>query len=123
MNDIPDIVKAVCLHTTVLSLKAELDQIAEGLELFSIINLVRDHPSLMQPLFVLNPVDAQLTVDRITPLFDITYSPQGSTKRVTEEATFMHWNEFLHDLSNGQIGKNTVHVQFNHIQCINNCMC
>ena len=72
MNDIPDIVKAVCLHTTVLSMKAELDQIAEGLEIFDIINLVRDHPSLMQPLFVLNPVDAQLTVDKITPLLILT---------------------------------------------------
>ena len=104
-DNIPDIVKAVCLHTTVLSVKAELDQMAEGLELFGILNLVRDHPSVMQSLFVFNPHDAQLTVDQMGALFDTTYSPQGSTKRVIEEAAFMHWDEFLHDLGNGLIGR------------------
>ena len=33
VDDIPDIMKAVCLHTTVLAVKAELDQMAEGLAL------------------------------------------------------------------------------------------
>ena len=78
-DNIPDIVKAVCLHTTVLSVKAELDQVAEGLQLFGILNLIRDHPLVMQSLFVLNPQDSQLTVDQMGAWFDTTYSPQGST--------------------------------------------
>ena len=62
----------------------------------------------MQSLFVLNPRDAQLTVDQMGALFDTIYSPQGSTKRVIEEATFMNWDEFLHDLGNGLIGMCTL---------------
>ena len=110
MEDAPAIVKAVSLHTTVLPVKTELDQMAEGLELFGIIRLIREHPSLMQPLFVFDPVDAKLTVDQIVQLFDVVFSPEGSTKRIAEEATFMHWNDFIYDLANGLIGKDIVYL-------------
>ena len=40
MEDVPVIVKAVCLHTTVLAVKAQLDQLAEGLQLFGVLSLI-----------------------------------------------------------------------------------
>ena len=64
----------------------------------------------MQPLFVLDPVDAKLTVDQIVQLFDVVFSTKGSTKRIVEEGTFMHWNDFIQDLDNGLIGKDIVYL-------------
>ena len=97
LENVPDIVRAVCLQTTLLNMKAELDQMAEGLKLFNVISLLRQHPLKFKSFFIFD-VDSVLTVDQMVALFDVAYSPQGSSKRVSEEATFMHWDEFLHDL-------------------------
>lgn len=105
LENVPDIVKAVCLQTTLLNVKAELDQMVEGLKLFDVISLLRQHPLKFKSLFVFDPVDSVLTVDQMVALFDVVYSPQGSSKRVSEEATFMHWDEFLHDLAHGLVGR------------------
>ena len=79
-------------------------------------NLFQEHPSLMQTLLDHDPAAAQLTVDQIVKLFEIFYSPEESTKRVEEEAMFMHWNEFLNDLANGVIGKHIpdLHYLYDH---------
>ena len=37
VKDVPLITKAVCLHATVFQVKAELDQLADGLSLFGIL--------------------------------------------------------------------------------------
>ena len=87
-------------HTT-----EELDQMVEGLKLFDVISLLRQHPLKFKSLFVFDPVDSVLTVDQMVALLDVMYSPQGSNKRVSEEATFMHWDEFLHDLAHGLVGR------------------
>ena len=82
-------------------MKAELYQMAEGLKLF---NVLRQHPLKFKSLFVFD-VDSVLTVEQMVALFDVVYSPQGSSKRVSEEVTFMHWDEFLHDLAHGLVGR------------------
>ena len=104
LENVPDIVRAVCLQTTLLNMKAELDQMAEGLKLFNVISLLRQHPLKFKSFFIFD-VDSVLTVDQMVALFDVAYSPQGSSKRVSEEATFMHWHEFLHDLAHGLVGR------------------
>ena len=76
-----------------------------GLKLFDVIGLLRQHPLKFKSLFVFDPVDSVLTVDKMVALLDVVYSPQGSSKRVSEEATFMHWDEFLHDLAHGLVGR------------------
>lgn len=104
LENVPDIVRAVCLQTTLLNMKAELDQMAEGLKLFNVISLLRQYPLKFKSFFIFD-VDSVLTVDQMVALFDVAYSPQGSSKRVSEEATFMHWDEFLHDLAHGLVGR------------------
>ena len=104
LENVQDIVRAVCLQSTLLNVKAELDQMAEGLKLLNVISLLRQHPQKFKSLFVFD-VDSVLTADQMVTLFDVAYSPQGSTKRVSEEATYMHWNEFLHDLAHGLVGR------------------
>ena len=90
---------------TILNVKAELDQMVEGLKLFDVISLLRQYPLKFKSLFVFDSVDSVLTLDQIVALFDVVYSPQGSSKRVSEESTFMHWDEFLHDLGDGLVGR------------------
>ena len=94
LADVPAITTAVALHTTQLPVKAELDQLAEGLHLFGV---------LMQPLFMQQ--DSQLTITQMVGSLDIEYSPHSTSKRVLEEATFMHFDEFINDIGNGMIGK------------------
>lgn len=95
LENVPDIVKAVCLQTTLLNVKAELDQMVEGLKLFDVISLLRQHPLKFKSLFVFDPVDSVLTVDQMVVLFDVVYSPQGSSKRVSEEASCTGMSFFM----------------------------
>ena len=46
-----------------------------------------------------------LTVNSILTLFEIDFSTERSNARETEEATVIHWNEFLLDIENGMAGK------------------
>lgn len=103
LADVPAITTAVVLHTTLLPVKAELDQLAEGLHLFGVLSLLRQYPVVMQPLFMQQ--DSQLTITQMVGSLDIEYSPHSTSKRVLEEATFMHFDEFINDIGNGMIGK------------------
>ena len=58
LDNVPDIVKAVCLQSTLPNMKAELDQMAEVHKLFDVISLLRQHPLKFKSLFVFDPVDA-----------------------------------------------------------------
>ena len=78
-----------------------LDQMVEGLKLFDVISLLQQHPLKFKSLFVFDPVDSVLTVDQVVALFDVVYSTQGSSKHVSEEATLMHCDDFLHNLAHG----------------------
>lgn len=104
MKDIPLITKAVCLHSTLAEVKAELDQLATGLELFGILSLIRLHSLKMKSLFVYDEND-EPSVELMIALFDIQFSPSGSSKRITEEDTVQNWNEFLQDLGNNIISE------------------
>ena len=104
MKDIPLITKAVCLHSTLAGVKAELDQLATGLKLFGILSLIRQHPEKMKSLFVNDERD-ELSTELMIALFDIQLSPSGSSKRIIEEDTVQYWNEFLQDLANHVISK------------------
>ena len=104
VKDVTLITKAVSLHATVFLVKAELDQLADGLELFGIVGLMRKHPNKMKPLFVYDPMDKP-TAELMIALFDVHFSPPGTSKRVTEETAILYWNELLQDMANGLISK------------------
>ncbi len=104
VNDIPLILQAVNLHTTIAPLKAELDQLASGLELFGILSLVRANPDKMASLFVHSSAD-RLSAEVVIGLFEIEYWVNGSTRRIAEESVIQFWNEFAQDLGEGIIGK------------------
>ena len=99
-----DITKSVCLHSTIVALKTELDQFADGLDLFGILKLVRQHPNEMRSLFVYNE-GIELTVDKMMELFQIKLSPPECNQRLKEEDVVQLWNEFIQDLAHGMISK------------------
>lgn len=104
LEHIPMLVRAICIHSCIVPIKAELDQLGEGLKLFDVLDLVQKRPILMKELFACSG-SSTLTVNSMLPLFEIDYSPEGSNARETEEAAVVHWNEFLLDVENGMAGK------------------
>jgi hypothetical protein len=55
VEDVPHLVKCVSLHATILVIKAELDQLVEGLAVTGVLEMMRRHPQLCRKLFVPEP--------------------------------------------------------------------
>ena len=104
IEDIPTIVRAVTLHSTLMPIKSELDQLTKGLEICGILPLIRKYPHVMKELFVYD-ADDKITVELMVAIFDVKYSEQGSSRRELEERTIQFWNEFIIDVGSSAISK------------------
>ena len=93
-NDQTVIISAMCLHYTVLAIKAELDQIVNGLETLDLLFLVRQNPTAARPLFVHSHATL-LTAGDVFDIFHPKLSDAGSNKREKEEDQLMKWMNFL----------------------------
>ena len=51
-RDVPRLMEAVSLHTTVLVVKGELDQLILGLEDSGVLHALRTYSDMLRPLFV-----------------------------------------------------------------------
>lgn len=56
LSDIPAIESCVVLHSTLISVKAELDDIVKGLDDAGVLGAIRESPFLFRPLFVYQDV-------------------------------------------------------------------
>ena len=54
-RDVPKMVECVCLHSTILVIKAELDHILQGLNDVGVLESLRASPGLFKSLFVYEP--------------------------------------------------------------------
>ena len=88
------IVQSVAKHYSVLSVKAELDQIVDGLKTMGVLDLFRSRPNLMRPLLMGKP-PASLTSDYMINLFTPALSPSGSNQREGEDATVLQWINYV----------------------------
>ena len=52
IHDVELLVECVTLHSTILVVKAELDQVIEGLAESGVLEMLRSHPHLFKGLFV-----------------------------------------------------------------------
>ena len=52
LRDVPQLVECVALHTTILSVKAELDHIMQGLGDAGVLDSLQKYPHLFRTLFV-----------------------------------------------------------------------
>lgn len=51
-RDIPQLIEAIALHSTVLAVKAELDQLILGLQDSGVLQCLQLYPDLFRPVFV-----------------------------------------------------------------------
>lgn len=95
--DRAEVISTFSLHYCIIRVKAELDQIIAGLEMFGIRKLSKENPQLSRSLFVhFKPVP--LTADKLFDLFPARFSPQGSNRREEEEAALMRWINFTQEI-------------------------
>lgn len=98
------IVKLCAAHFTIYSVKAELDQICYCLNCMGVLQLIRENPALLRPLFLPNP-PAPLTGDYMINLFATKFFPPGSNSRKEEEAAVMKWVQMLQAIEGMQVVK------------------
>ena len=95
-----DIVCSLALHYTIYALKAELDQISEGLQMGGLIWTEEEAASLVG-LFCKDNCARELTAAQVSALFPPTFSEEGSNRRDIEEEMALHWRYFLQDVEQG----------------------
>ena len=116
ISNIPAIVKTVSVNLTIVSVKSEMDQLAEGLHLFKVLELLKTYPGKFRSLFVHDSA-CKLTAEQMIMLFHPQLSTTGSSRRVIEDDLIQNWNEFLQDVSHGIISTWNVSVHCTVCAC------
>ena len=73
--DLPSIIELFVSHSTVFSVKAQLDQIVEGLKTANILDLFKKNPKRMGELLIHK--EGKVTPDNLVTLFEPKFSPKG----------------------------------------------
>ena len=77
-------------------IKAELDEIAIGMEKLGVLFLLQKNPVKMRSIFI--AYQFHLSADIMQDLFLIHFSPAGSNSRQKEEEVSLYWVNFLQDI-------------------------
>ena len=77
------IISSLCLHFVILSAKAELDEMVNGLKSLEILSLVRSNPVVARQFFV-KGTPKPLTADSLYDMFTLELSPPMSNGREKE---------------------------------------
>ena len=94
LTDRDSMVQSMATHYSVLSVKAELDQLIDGLKVLGVLDLLRNYPKVMRPLLLCKkPVC--LTSDYVIDMFKPVMSLPGSNQREKEEALTLHWVNYV----------------------------
>lgn len=93
LRDCDRVVKLCAAHYTIHSVKAELDQLCDGLMCMGVLQLIQQNP-VMRTLFLPRP-PKPLTADSMINMFTTKFSPLGANCREDEEAAVMKWVQFL----------------------------
>ena len=92
-----DIVNAFTMHYSLISVKAELDQMVKGLRMYGVYELIQANKQLMRQLFVhFKPLT--FTADMLFDMFPAKFSPVGSNAREAEEAALMNWVNYTQEI-------------------------
>ena len=94
LGDCGRLIKLCAAHYTIHSVKAELDQLCDGLRCMDVLQLIQQNPVLMRTLFMPHP-PKPLTADSMISMFATKFSPLGANSREDEEAAVMKWVQFL----------------------------
>lgn len=106
VEDIGTIIKTVLFHINIRPIKAEIDQIAEGLQLFDILSLVKKYPEQFRCLFVSGRDNNPLTVSLMLALCsDVHFSGDDAKRSKKEEATLQLWHQLIIEIGAGMISE------------------
>ncbi|CAI8034740.1 G2/M phase-specific E3 ubiquitin-protein ligase [Geodia barretti] len=99
-EDIPTVIECVSLHSAILKVKAELDEIGKGLADAGVLQMLQKYPHFFRSLFVYE--ECVLTAEKmITLLEKRTFSENGSSQLVKEKTTYIHFCDLLEELEGG----------------------
>ena len=93
LSDRDRIVQSLATHFTIVRVKAQIDQMIEGLNTLGIYDLIKANPRIMHKLFISQP--EPITSDFMLNLFQTRFSPEGSNRREDEEQVVMYWVHFI----------------------------
>jgi len=74
--------------------KAQIDQMVEGLGVLGVLDLLRSNPQSAKQLFI-HSKPPSMTADLMFMMFTPRLSPEGSNRREDEEQVVMLWANFL----------------------------
>ena len=113
LNDRHDIVNTFAMHYSLISVKAELDQMVKGLKMYGVYELIQANYQLMRQLFVhFNPLT--FTADMLFDMFLAKFSPVGSKAREAEEAALMNWVNYAQETE----GKSAIYRPTRQYVCV-----
>ena len=92
-SDKQQIIDAMCLHYTVLSCLAEIEQLRRGLTVQKFNYIMECYPELLRKIF--QPPVQPITSEMVADLFVADFSPIGSNNRAVEETLLMMWIRYL----------------------------
>ena len=106
INDKREILECVILHFTHYRIRAELDQLKEGLAKVGVLPAIQRRPNIWRPLLC---ADRRLEISAgyIRELFVPSFSAMGSNARRVEEDLAYNWEEYLKEM--GKIVKTEQH--------------
>lgn len=81
--------QSLASYFTVVKVKAQIDQIVEGLNTLGVLNLLRANPRKGRQLLIYREPET-LTADAVIDLFTPRYSPVGSNQREDEEQAVLY---------------------------------
>jgi len=88
------IVSSLASYYTVVRVKAQIDQMVEGLGVLGVLDLLRSNPQSAKQLFI-HSKPLSMTADLMLMMFTPRLSPEGSNRREDEEQVIMLWANFL----------------------------
>ena len=93
LSDRDNLIKSIALYYTVVRIKAQLDQLMEGLSVMGVLEVIQANPNKAVNLFVYKK--ERMCADKIIEMFTPQFSPLGSNAREEEEQTMLLWVHFV----------------------------
>ena len=92
-----EMVECVILHYTHYRIRAELDQIKDGLAKVGVLSAIKQRPYIWKSLLCADR-RLDITVEYIRQLFEPSFSETGSNARLVEEDLIYNWEDYLKEM-------------------------
>ena len=97
LDDKAEMLECAILHFTHYRIRAELDQLKQGLAKVGVLPAIQRSPNLWKALLCADK-SLEITSEYIRQLFVPSFSAVGSNARRLEEDIIYHWEEYLNEM-------------------------